>query len=249
MEKLKNNETIGQQNLLSLQSLHHICDSKLFENLSYNASKNISTSSIVESLDKISNSFTHLSEFRFLPWNKEWKSFDGGFHKLMTEEGICYTINMIRHEDMYRNTMNPSLRYPKHNLNSSWSGSKYSEMSLHAYPYRILGDSASLKLKLKMRKQDVNYACKGPANGFRLTLTSPHGLPRPSLQFYRIPFNTETLISVKPRGMITSKNLKSYEVKQRQCYFGREKRLKFFKMYSQSNCQLECLSSMLKCFK
>lgn len=243
IQQLNRNETFDDDDLLSLESLHNVCDTDIFKALGKKGLTDISTSSLIERLDKISNNFSSLSENCFIP-NAMCHRFDEIFDKLVTQEGICYVTNMLTHEDLYEEIIIPSLRYPKHGLRSDWNIYGYRNMSIYAYPYRIMGsgETASLKLKLKMKRQDVNYACKGAANGYRLTLHTPGELPRPSLHFYRIPFDTETLISIKPRGMTTSNNLRSYGPKQRQCYFENEKKLKFFKMYTQSNCQLECFA-------
>jgi amiloride-sensitive sodium channel len=43
--------------------------------------------------------------------------------------------------------------------------------------------------------------------------------------------------------MTTSPKLQSYDPKVRQCFFEDEKKLRFFKLYTQSNCEIECLAN------
>lgn len=55
--------------------------------------------------------------------------------------------------------------------------------------------------------------------------------------------NQQVLISVKPTVITTTKKLKSYTPSSRQCYFENERYLRFFKGYTQVNCELECLTN------
>lgn len=58
-----------------------------------------------------------------------------------------------------------------------------------------------------------------------------------------VPLLEEVLISVKPNMITTSENLRHYTPWDRQCYFSDERQLRFFKIYTQRNCELECLSN------
>lgn len=50
-------------------------------------------------------------------------------------------------------------------------------------------------------------------------------------------------MSVKPNMITTSDGLLEYAPERRQCYFNNERSLQFFKVYTQSNCELECLAN------
>jgi len=77
-------------------------------------------------------------------------------------------------------------------------------------------------------------------------IATSHGA---SKQYFRIPFDQEVLISIRPKIITTSDGLKHYEPNRRQCYFQKEKELRYFNIYSQSNCELECLANftLTKC--
>lgn len=64
-----------------------------------------------------------------------------------------------------------------------------------------------------------------------------------SRQLIRTPLLEETEISVKASLTRTSKRLRSYSSTQRQCFFRSERELHFFKIYTQSNCEAECLAN------
>jgi acid-sensing ion channel, other len=147
-------------------------------------------------------------------------------------EGVCYTLNMLNYRDLFKKGLSSALKpnNPKNPITvprSNWTVFGYKTNHPYTYPYRALGGGkkAGISISLKMRKKDVDYACNG-ASGFRLSFHTPDELPKTDSLFYRIPFNFETSIMIKPRVMSTSDDLKSYKPEDRQCYFNGEKELK-----------------------
>ncbi|KAJ8937726.1 hypothetical protein NQ314_011746 [Rhamnusium bicolor] len=55
-----------------------------------------------------------------------------------------------------------------------------------------------------------------------------------------IPLDQISLTAVTPDITTTSDTIKSYAPLKRNCYFPNEKSLKYFKVYAQQNCQIEC---------
>lgn len=52
-------------------------------------------------------------------------------------------------------------------------------------------------------------------------------------------------LSVRPRVVLASDNIKTaYTAKQRRCYFNSEKKLRYFRIYSKRNCEIECLANI-----
>lgn len=217
-----------------LEALYQVCEIKV------NKTGEPKTN-IVHTLQNISNGFAELSSAHIARIPKSFKTL---FHETITGEGVCYTFNMLNYKDLFRKNINSALKYPKSATRSNWTVFGYDNNEPITYPVRVLGSGkkAGITIALKMRKKDVDYACKEIANGFRLAFHTPDELPRTASYFHRIPFNVETTISLDPRVMTTSKSLAHYKPKKRQCYFAGEKRLTFFKAYTQSNCKLECLT-------
>lgn len=116
------------------------------------------------------------------------------------------------------------------------------------YPFRVFGAGARAGLfaLLRLYEQDLEYLCRGPVQGFKILLHTPGEVPQVSKHYFRVPLLQEVLVSVKPNMITTSEGLRHYEPNRRQCFFDSERQLRFFKVYTQRNCELECLSNFTK---
>lgn len=140
--------------------------------------------------------------------------------------------------------------YLKHNHSSAnWSlEGGYKTSSEDIYPNRVLGPGAKagFNIVLKLTQPDLDYVCRGPVQGFKILLHTPDEIPRVSKHYFRVPLRSEVVVSVKPNMITTSEGLADYAPERRQCYFNNERHLQFFKVYTQSNCELECLANYTK---
>ncbi|CAO1415887.1 unnamed protein product [Diamesa hyperborea] len=196
-------------------------------------------------LRKISIPFNEI--FSKCVWRGAVTECETMFSEVLTDDGICYTFNMLDQNDLYTEIIDESMKYPKHNKSSSyWTMQDgYKTYDSQIYPQRGLrsGLKAGIEIHLIGRKIDIDYHCSGFSQGFKIALHSPNEIPRFSKQFTRIAFNNEVFINLVPEVLITSDVLKSYKPEVRKCYFDGEKTLKYFKSYTKSNCELECLAN------
>lgn len=127
-------------------------------------------------------------------------------------------------------------------------GFHYGQDIINTYPYRVFGAGprAGLLIALRLYEEDFDYLCSGPSQGFKIHLHAPGEIPQVTKHYFRVPLIHEVLVSVKPNIITTSEGLRRCEPNKRQCYFGSERQLRFFKLYTQRNCQLECLSNFTK---
>ena len=121
----------------------------------------------------------------------------------------------------------------------------YSTIDKDVHPQRVFGygDRAGLVVVLKLFENDTDFICRGPVQNFKVVLHTPGEIPQVSKQFFRIQLSQEVLVSVKPNLVTTLEGLKEYPPEKRDCFFNDEKTLKFFKVYAQRNCELECLAN------
>lgn len=113
------------------------------------------------------------------------------------------------------------------------------------YPLRVFNtrQSASLAVFLSLNPEDLDYVCRTLIPGFKIFLHTPGEVSPVSHQSFRLPLCEEAELSIKPKFIFTSDGLRSYKPIERQCYFNSERQLRFFKFYSQSKCEIECLSN------
>lgn len=92
----------------------------------------------------------------------------------------------------------------------------------------------------------INYICyisRILGQGFKLFLTAPGETIRFTQNTIRVPLLEQVSILLKPTLIYSSSALNKYTPSQRQCFFKTERRLRFFKIYTQDNCQEECLAN------
>lgn len=144
------------------------------------------------------------------------------------------------------NTMNYNSNVSGWNLENGYKNSvKVRGYLREDYPVRVFNvkGSSSLIISIRMHKRDFEYSCRGMVPGVRIFLYTP-GDKMPTIRHsIRIPLSEEVQISVQPKMITTSKKLYTYKPSQRQCFFNSERKLYFFKTYTQNNCEAECLSN------
>lgn len=72
---------------------------------------------------------------------------------------------------------------------------------------------------------------------------TPHAIHQLKKNYFIVPLDTSVTSVVKPSVMQTSREVEKYSIDKRQCYFLGERYLSFFKIYTQENCKLECLTN------
>lgn len=150
--------------------------------------------------------------------------------------------------------MAPEMKIVKDNPNvSNWiseTGYK-SEWCGNDYPIRVFNarQDAALGIETRLSVKDLEYLCRGSIQGFKVFLSAPGESFKMSRDFYRVPLSENANIFIKPRLITTSKDLRSYKPKQRQCFYNSERQLRFYRHYSQRSCEMECLANftMMEC--
>ncbi|KAG5672978.1 hypothetical protein PVAND_003063 [Polypedilum vanderplanki] len=247
----RKSQNYSEEEMQNMLALNHVCESHLYDdnikNITKN-NKNIKQFDIIEKLNELSFRFDEMF-FKCRFGEYEYKNCEKYFHKVITDVGICYTFNMLDHTDFINNnSMHMDLHKPAHGKKSCWSLNKdYDSMKVKVYPKRIInnGQQSGLSVIFKVNSSMLCSNCVFSPYGFRVTLHMPVELSSLSKQFYNIPFRRETNLIVKPNMIYASKDIKDYEPNSRQCYFSNEKKLKFYKIYSKANCELECKANFI----
>ena len=133
------------------------------------------------------------------------------------------------------------------NTSQHWSlQGGYTTNDEDVYPRRVFGVGlkSGMNVGLVNDKSSSNNTCLESENGYKVVLHSPGDIPRITDQTLIVPMILqEYKITVKPSIITTSEGLRNYSPERRQCFYEDERYLKFFKVYTQSNCELECLTN------
>lgn len=120
--------------------------------------------------------------------------------------------------------------------------------ALDAYPHRVFGNGRenSLIARFIQPSKNLDLTCRATAQGYKVVLHAPSEIPQPSMNFFRLPHDQEILASVKLNMLESSEELQDYPPNRKQCYLNSQIQLKFFKVYTQHHCELECISNRMK---
>lgn len=200
---------------LIIKSLHQFCNINHEKNLNFKTC-------VSKQLRKMWIPFEDL--FNSCKWRGEEIPCSKLFTEIWTEQGICYTFNIL-----------------DGNLHQSIK----SDLKIEKNPKKILGAgvTAGLELILNGTNAGAKKVCSNSSSGFMLDMHSSVDIPKVSNRVLKIPLNQELLVAVRPNVMTTSELLVDYSSEVRQCYFDGEKKLKFFQSYTQLNCELESLTN------
>ncbi|KAK5641663.1 hypothetical protein RI129_010210 [Pyrocoelia pectoralis] len=172
------------------------------------------------------------------------------FVPTITSEGICYSFNMLDKEELF--TPDITGDYSDRKLSDRQPDSEWTleegyleNASLIAFPRRTLlsGPSGGLDLTFMTLQSDLDYLCGDALQGYDVILHHPAQMPATKAGYFRVGLNQDVIATVKPNMMRTSDELKRYTANDRNCYFMTDRKLRFFKVYNQQDCLMECLAN------
>uniref|UniRef100_A0A182MXN7 Pickpocket n=1 Tax=Anopheles dirus TaxID=7168 RepID=A0A182MXN7_9DIPT len=241
--QLYNDEELWQymavEQMAKLEALLQVCD------FSFGQEMNNETyaDDVVELLQQMAIPFDDI--FLVCGWRAVPIDCRKFFKQTLTDSGICYTFNSLAADElMRREQLHDEYDYTKENQSARfWNiDDGYSSgAGGDTYPKRSFGAGirAGMYVILKVLMKDVDYLC----GGFKVHLHSPGQYPRTVNQFFRIPLSQEVSVSVDPVILDTGPNVRQYNPNRRLCFYNHERYLRYFKVYSKFNCDIECLSN------
>lgn len=117
--------------------------------------------------------------------------------------------------------------------------------STESYPMRVYGTGkeATLVVLLRMFTYDIDRICGGSTQGFKLSFHGVNESPQIQRRYFHVSPGKTAFFTITPNVIIASDSYKKYSPSVRQCFFNHERQLRFFKQYTQRNCELECLAN------
>ena len=116
------------------------------------------------------------------------------------------------------------------------------EPGVDAFPYRSFrtGARGSLHVISNTLHDNIDKFCTGTDLGFRMIIHAPYEMPIRNFQFSHVSYDRSTDVWITPKVILPSADLNIYGTIERKCFFQSERHLKYFKIYTQNNCRLEC---------
>lgn len=137
--------------------------------------------------------------------------------------------------------------FPTNRNSSEWcpENGYDDEDDTEIYPYRAfgLGKRESFRIMTKVLNQNIDCLCGSAIDGYKITFHLPNELPPMWKKRYHVGAGQVGLFLVAAHLITTSPVLRHYAPALRQCYFNAERQLRFFRYYTQQNCEAECLAN------
>lgn len=103
------------------------------------------------------------------------------------------------------------------------------------YPYRVFGTGphSSLTVVLRLSNLDISYLCSGAIQGVKVSFQSPAEQPQLWKNYFYISPGTAATFKINPNLVHTMPNVEHYSPTIKHCFFKTERKLRFFKQYTQ----------------
>ncbi|XP_031352499.1 pickpocket protein 28-like [Photinus pyralis] len=172
------------------------------------------------------------------------------FVPTVTSEGVCFSFNMLDKDEIFTSHMTEDYsdrKFSERQPNSEWTLEEgyLDDATLKAFPRRtlIVGPNGGLDLTFMTLQSDLDYLCGDALQGYDVILHHPAQMPVAKAGYFRVGLNQDVVAAVKPNMMRTSDELQRYSAYDRNCYFVEDRKLRFFKVYNQQDCLIECLAN------
>ncbi|XP_029173329.1 pickpocket protein 28-like [Nylanderia fulva] len=177
-------------------------------------------------------------------WHGNQTECERIFNPTMTDEGICCNFNSVTKKHLFYNAADwPDLNITYPSVSVDWNAEKGYDASMPAdvIPWRPYGAGLYYGLTLVLDVESHEYFCSSTAGmGFKMLLHNPVETPKIADFSFSITPGEETRVIIRPRISTASKTIKSIPKKKRKCFFTTERKLRYYRTYTQRNCILEC---------
>jgi acid-sensing ion channel, other len=161
----------------------------------------------------------------------------GMYKPVVSEDGVCFVYNDLQ---VLRN-----FDEPNEDFSEEWTlEGGYRNNSDHVDIYPRAGSKRGLQTLFNVDLRLIDALCKDSVQSFKVYLHLPNEVPQPANNFLMMPYQYDTVVAISPKVTVTEPELRDFPVAKRQCYFSDERYLRFFRHYTQNNCEIECLVNL-----
>ncbi|XP_012527253.2 pickpocket protein 28 [Monomorium pharaonis] len=177
-------------------------------------------------------------------WHGNQTDCERIFNPTMTDEGICCNFNSVSKDRLFYNALewpDFNITYPSQSID--WNAEKGydSSMPTDVIPWRPYGAGLYYGLTLALDVEMNEYYCSSTAGaGFKMLLHNPVETPKIADFAFSITPGEETRVIIRPRISSASPSIIHIPKNKRKCFFTTERKLRYYRTYTQRNCVLEC---------
>ncbi|XP_076161404.1 pickpocket protein 28 isoform X2 [Ptiloglossa arizonensis] len=166
------------------------------------------------------------------------------FNPTMTDEGICCNFNSVHQKYLFYNArdwVDLNITYPFNSIDWNPETGYDENVVADSIPWRPYGAGQFYGLTLVLDADIKEYYCSSTASvGFKMLLHNPVETPKIAEFAFTVTPGEETRVIVAPRLSTASKSIISVPQRKRKCFFTSERKLRYYRTYTQRNCVLEC---------
>ncbi|XP_055840678.1 pickpocket protein 28-like [Episyrphus balteatus] len=242
-KKISNFEKLTEDEEYFWNAVSQICEPSFFKlnGESYLAN----ASDLIKAMSKVAPII--FDNFEDCKWRNKFYYCRILWNDVVTDEGICFSFNSLKSEyyrtELYKARKIDLMGFDLDNVvDVDWNlenGYKKDSKSW-VFPNRVMGagDRESLIVSFLDKKVDQQPLCRNSVGGFKVILHTPGEDPQVSKNFIQLPLDQSVTLTIRP-NIMTSRDLRHYSLERRQCYYQNERYLRYFKVYTQANCELE----------
>lgn len=172
------------------------------------------------------------------------------FTRIWLKEGLCYSFNLLpinqifRPDVLYPLATEPNLVIPKDEPRRTYAEEFAKDLEEQILPYRVKTRRERLHVRTRFYEDFTDPIC---SPDFFVFIHSPYEIPwdrQSDGYLIQVEEFVKNVLTVTPSVIRTDPNLqRMFTFEERGCYFEDERPLKFFQRYSQTNCELECMTN------
>ncbi|XP_070492466.1 pickpocket protein 28-like [Chironomus tepperi] len=175
------------------------------------------------------------------------KNCEDLFTAILTPLGTCFTFNMLD-ENLFLHKETSKEFYTHNSATNSSPVLKWTMEQKYLTDEELVSPLRStvvheLRLKVKLNKSEDQNLCKERSRGFTIIPHLPNEYPTNT----HISTNLETKkhkhLSITATVKSIDNSFKVFPLEQRGCFNENERKLRFFKSYTMSNCIQECIAN------
>ncbi|KAG8258305.1 hypothetical protein J6590_032233 [Homalodisca vitripennis] len=177
-------------------------------------------------------------------WHGEKYKCEDLFNPTLTDEGICCSFNKVKRDFIFHNPRDLSdlnVTFPFESID--WTPERgYPEgANVDHLPWRAWGAGSHLGLSIVLDANLDEYYCSSEVSiGFKVVLHNSVETPKMNAFATLLEPGIESRMIVDPLIMTSTEQFQRIPVQKRNCVFGSERNLSFYRTYTQRNCALEC---------